>query len=266
MTFGPELIIAFLTLFVLELILGVDNVVFISILTNRLPKHQQQRARIIGLSLAMGLRIVLLFFASWIVGLTDPIFVIGSGIEPLEFSGRDLILLAGGLFLIYKATMEIHHKLEGEDEHQDSSKGSATFGAVIVQILLIDAVFSLDSVITAVGMTDSLPVMIAAVVVSIGLMMIIAGRIAEFVNKHPTVKMLALSFLILIGATLVGEGFGYHVDKAMIYGPIGFAIGVEVLNLVYKNRQAKRKGAERSPVQLHAGKRVGVVGAEDATT
>lgn len=265
MEFGPELIIAFLTLFVLELILGVDNVVFISILTNRLPKHQQQRARIIGLSLAMGLRIVLLFFASWIVGLTDTIVAIGDA-EALQFSGRDLILLAGGLFLIYKATTEIHHKMEGEDEHQDESKGSTTFGRVIIQIILIDAVFSLDSVITAVGMTDSLPVMIAAVVVSIGLMMVIAGRIAEFVNRHPTVKMLALSFLVLIGATLVGEGFGYHVDKALIYGPIAFAIAVEVLNLAYRNRQNKRKGAERAPVQLHAGKRVGIVGADDATT
>jgi predicted tellurium resistance membrane protein TerC len=265
MTFGPDLIIAFLTLFVLELILGVDNVVFISILTNRLPKNQQQRARIIGLSLAMILRIVLLFFATWIVGLTDTIFGIGD-VEALQFSGRDLILLAGGLFLIYKATMEIHHKMEGEDEHQDESKGSTTFGRVIVQILLIDAVFSLDSVITAVGMTDSLPVMIAAVVISIGLMMVVAGNIADFVNRHPTVKMLALSFLVLIGATLVGEGFGYHVEKALIYGPIAFAIAVEVLNLVYRNRQIKRTGTETAPVHLHAGKRVGVVGADDATT
>lgn len=263
MTFGPELIIAFLTLFVLELILGVDNVVFISILTNRLPKHQQQRARIIGLSLAMLLRIVLLFFASWIVGLTATVFAIGSA-EALQFSGRDLILLAGGLFLIYKATMEIHHKLEGEEEKNESGKGTTTFGRVIFQIILIDAVFSLDSVITAVGMTDNLVVMIAAVVVSIGLMMVIAGKIAEFVNRHPTVKMLALSFLVLIGATLVGEGFGVHVDKAMIYGPIGFAIAVEVLNLIYRGRQAKRKGAEQTAVHLHPDKRVGVTAVEDA--
>jgi len=265
MTLGPDLIIAFLTLFVLELILGVDNVVFISILTNRLPKNQQQRARVIGLSLAMILRIVLLFFATWIVGLTDTIFGIGD-IEALQFSGRDLILLAGGLFLIYKATMEIHHKMEGESEHQDESTGSTTFGRVIFQILLIDAVFSLDSVITAVGMTDSLPVMIAAVVVSIGLMMVVAGRIADFVNRHPTVKMLALSFLVLIGATLVGEAFGYHIEKALIYGPIAFAIAVEVLNLVYRSRQIKRNGTETEPVHLHAGKRVGVVGVDDATT
>lgn len=264
MTFGPEIILAFLTLFVLELILGVDNVVFISILTNRLPKDQQQRARIIGLSLAMILRIILLFFASWIVGLTATVVGIGDA-EALQFSGRDLILLAGGLFLIYKATTEIHHKLEGEDENKDETKGSTTFGRVIIQIILIDAVFSLDSVITAVGMTDNLVVMIAAVVLSIGLMMIIAGKIADFVNRHPTVKMLALSFLILIGATLVGEGFGVHVEKALIYGPIGFAIGVEVLNLIYRNRVAKRKGAERAPVHLHAGKRVGVVGKDDAT-
>lgn len=263
MTFGPDLVLAFLTLFVLELILGVDNVVFISILTNRLPKSQQQRARIIGLSLAMGLRIVLLFFASWIVGLTATVVAIGDA-EALQFSGRDLILLAGGLFLIYKATMEIHHKLEGEDEPKDAEKGSTTFGRVIIQILLVDAVFSLDSVITAVGMTDSLPVMIAAVVISIGLMMVIAGRIADFVNRHPTVKMLALSFLVLIGATLVGEGFGYHVEKALIYGPIAFAIAVEVLNLIYRSRQAKRKGAAVEPVHLHAGKRVGVTAPEPA--
>lgn len=257
MEFGPELIIAFLTLFVLELILGVDNVVFISILTNRLPKDQQQRARVIGLSLAMILRIILLFFATWIVGLTATIIGIGDT-EALQFSGRDLILLAGGLFLIYKATMEIHHKLEGEDEKQDESKGSTTFGRVIIQILLIDAVFSLDSVITAVGMTDNLVVMITAVVLSIGLMMVIAGKIADFVNRHPTVKMLALSFLVLIGATLVGEGFGVHVEKGMIYGPIGFAIGVEVLNLIYRNRKSKRAGTTRAPVHLNADKRVGV--------
>lgn len=264
MTLGPELIIAFLTLFVLELILGVDNVVFISILTNRLPKHQQRRARIIGLSLAMILRIILLFFATWIVGLTATVFAIGSA-EALQFSGRDLILLAGGLFLIYKATMEIHHKMEGEDEHQDPNKGSTTFGKVIVQIILIDAVFSLDSVITAVGMTDNLAVMIAAVVVSIGLMMVIAGRIADFVNRHPSVKMLALSFLVLIGATLVGEGFGVHVEKAMIYGPIGFAIGVEVLNLIYRSRRSKRSGTPSNPVNLHADKRVGVTAGEPST-
>jgi predicted tellurium resistance membrane protein TerC len=259
MPFGPELIIAFLTLFVLELVLGVDNVVFISILTNRLPKSQQRRARTIGLALAMLLRIVLLFFATWIVGLTAPIVSL-FGVEALTFSGRDLILLAGGLFLIYKATTEIHHKLEGEDEHQDENKGSTTFGRVIIQIILIDAVFSLDSVITAVGMTDNLVIMIAAVVLSIGLMMVVAGQIADFVNRHPTVKMLALSFLILIGATLVGEGFGYHVDKALIYGPIGFAIGVEVLNLIYRNRQSKRKGVERVPVHLNANKRLGLMG------
>ncbi|MFV0426010.1 MAG: TerC family protein [Beutenbergiaceae bacterium] len=256
MEFGP-LIIAFLTLFVLELILGVDNVVFISILTNRLPQEQRPKARTLGLALAMLLRIVLLFFASWIVGLTDPIIAIGSA-EALQLSGRDLILLAGGLFLIYKATMEIHHKLEGEEDHQQGNKGSTTFGRVILQIILIDAVFSLDSVITAVGMTDNLYVMIAAVVTSIGLMMVVAGQISDFVNRHPTVKMLALSFLLLIGATLVGEGFGLHIEKSMIYGPIGFAIGVEVLNLMYRSRQAKRKQATPQPVQLNPDRRVGV--------
>lgn len=257
----PEIWVAFLALFVLELILGVDNVVFISILTNRLPKSQQAKARIIGLSLAMLLRIVLLFFATWIVGLTDTLIGIGS-IEALQFSGRDLILLAGGLFLIYKATMEIHHKLEGKDGATKAGKGSATFGAVIVQILLIDLVFSLDSVITAVGMTREIVVMVAAVVLSMGLMMVVAGTIAEFVNRHPTVKMLALSFLILIGATLAAEGLGVHVSKGLIYGPIAFAIAVEVLNLIYRRRQERRSGDARQPVRLHAGKRIGVTAGE----
>ena len=197
---SPEIWAAFLTLFVLELVLGIDNVVFISILTNRLPESQRRRARIVGLSLAMIMRIVLLFFASWIVGLTDPWIRLGDA-EVLQFSGRDLILLAGGLFLIYKAVTEIHAKLEGEEDHGGSGQKSATFAAIIVQIILVDLVFSLDSVITAVGMVDELPVMIAAVVLSIGLMMFVAGRISDFVNKHPTVKILALSFLVLIGST-----------------------------------------------------------------
>jgi predicted tellurium resistance membrane protein TerC len=241
---SPDLWVAFLTLFALELVLGIDNIVFISILTNRLPASQQKRARLVGLSLALLMRIMLLFVASWIVGLTDPWFSIGDA-EVLHFSGRDLILIVGGLFLIYKAVTEIHAKLEGEDEHESTSAATATFGAVIVQIILIDAVFSLDSVITAVGMVDELAIMIAAVMLSIGLMMVLATRISDFVNAHPTVKMLALAFLVLIGATLVADGFDVHVDKPLIYGPIAFAIGVEALNLTYAKRQRARRAVRR---------------------
>ncbi len=246
---SPEIWAAFLTLFALELVLGIDNVVFISILTNRLPESQRKRARIIGLTLAMVMRIVLLFFASWIVGLTDPWVRLGDS-DAFQFSGRDLILLAGGLFLIYKAVTEIHAKLEGEEDHGGKGSKTATFGAIIVQIILIDLVFSLDSVITAVGMVDDIEVMIAAVVLSIGLMMFVAGRISDFVNRHPTVKILALSFLVLIGSTLVAEGFGVHVDKPLIYGPIAFAIAVEAINLAYKRRQ-KAHEARTEPVHLH---------------
>lgn len=252
---SPDLWIAFLTLFALELVLGIDNVVFISILTNRLPESQRQRARILGLSLALVLRIALLFAASWIIGLTDPLFSIGSS-AALAVSGRDLILIVGGLFLVYKAVTEIHEKLEGAEGtgggHGPAAGVTSTFAKIIVQIILIDAVFSLDSVITAVGMVDELSIMIAAVVLSIGLMMVLASRIGDFVDKHPTVKMLALSFLVLIGATLVAEGFDVHIEKAVIYGPIAFAIAVEALNLSYRSRQAKRRGIETEPVHLHS--------------
>jgi predicted tellurium resistance membrane protein TerC len=236
---SPDLWVAFLTLFALELVLGIDNVVFISILTNRLPAHQQQRARIVGLALALVMRILLLFVASWIIGLTATWFDLGIA-DWGEISGRDLILVIGGLFLIYKAVTEIHAKLEGEDEANAEAGVTSTFTKVVVQILLIDAVFSLDSVITAVGMVDELYIMIAAVMLSIGLMMVLAGRISEFVNAHPTVKMLALTFLVLIGSTLVAEGFDVHVDKPLIYGPIAFAITVEALNLTYRKRQQQR--------------------------
>lgn len=232
---SPDLWVAFLTLFALELVLGIDNVVFISILTDRLPKAQQQRSRIIGLSLALLLRIVLLAVASWIIGLTAPLFSIGSA-DALQFSGRDLILLAGGLFLVYQAVTEIHDKIEGVGETHAETDVTSTVGKGTMQILLIDAAFSLDSVITAVGMVDQLSIMIAAVVLSIGLMMVLAGRISDFVNAHPTVKMLALSFLILIGSTLMAEGFDVHLSKAAIYGPIAFATAVEVLNLLYRRR------------------------------
>jgi predicted tellurium resistance membrane protein TerC len=248
---SPDLWIAFLTLFALELVLGIDNVVFISILTNRLPEAQRPRARIVGLGLALVLRILLLFVASWIIGLTSTWFSIGDA-EWLRLSGRDLILIVGGLFLIYKAVTEIHAKLEGEEEHAEAGGPQSTFARVLVQIILIDAVFSLDSVITAVGMVDELYIMILAVMLSIGLMMVLATRISDFVNAHPTVKMLALCFLVLIGSTLVADGFDVHVDKPLIYGPIAFAIAVEALNLTSRKRQQRRKGRTAEPVHLHS--------------
>lgn len=245
-SFSPDLIVAFLTLFVLEIVLGVDNVIFISILASKLPVNQQAKARNLGLSLAMLIRIGLLFVASWIISLTNDLFALfGMG-----FAGRDLILIVGGFFLIYKAVREIHEKLEGA-EFEGSSDGKAvSFGAVIVQILLLDIVFSFDSVITAVGMVDNLVVIIAAVVLSFGVMLFSSKFIFTFVNRHPTVKMLALAFLVLIGVTLVADGFEVKIDKALIYVPIAFAIIVEVLNLTYKGRQEKRKGLAVDPIKL----------------
>jgi predicted tellurium resistance membrane protein TerC len=244
--FSPELLIAFATLLVLEIILGIDNVIFISILASKLPPEQQNRARVVGLSLAMIMRILLLLAASWIISLTNDLFVLAG----MGFSGRDLILILGGLFLVYKAVVEIHEKLEGAEGHQKVTGKSVTFAGIIVQILLIDIVFSLDSVITAVGMVDELWIMIAAVVIAITLMLFTAKAISDFVNRHPTVKMLALAFLVLIGTTLIAEGFDVHIDKALIYGPIAFAIIVEVLNLVYRGRQAKRRNETIEPVEL----------------
>jgi predicted tellurium resistance membrane protein TerC len=244
----PDLIVAFFTLFVLELVLGVDNVIFISILAGKLPPEQQAKARNLGLALAMLVRVALLFAASWIIGLTDDLFtVFGKG-----FSGRDLILIIGGVFLVYKAVKEIHAKLEGVDGHGGGGKGTLTFGAAIVQILLLDIVFSFDSIITAVGMVDNLVVIIAAVVLSFGVMLFSAKYIFAFVNRHPTVKMLALAFLVMIGAFLIADGFDFHVDKALVYGPIAFAIIVEALNLSYKKRQAAREGLNPDPVHLHS--------------
>ncbi|TBN58237.1 TerC family protein [Glaciihabitans arcticus] len=243
---SPDLIVAFLTLFVLEIVLGVDNVIFISILASKLPLEQQAKARNLGLSLAMIIRIGLLFFASWIISLTNDLFALfGMG-----FSGRDLILIAGGLFLVYKAVHEIHEKLEGAETHGKEGGKAVTFGAIIAQILLLDIVFSFDSVITAVGMVDSLLVIIIAVVLSFGVMLFSSKYIFGFVNKHPTVKMLALAFLVLIGVTLIADGFEVHIDKALIYVPIAFAIIVEALNLTYKARQEKRKGTHVEPVKL----------------
>jgi predicted tellurium resistance membrane protein TerC len=235
----PNIWMSLLTLTVLEIILGIDNVVFVSILSGKLPAHQQKNARRLGLGLAMLMRIGLLFSISWLVGLTATWFeVIGQ-----EISGRDVILISGGLFLLAKSTFEIHEKLEGH--HGPSSTRPATsFVSVIVQILLLDAVFSLDSVITAVGMADELAVMVAAVVIAVSVMIITAEPISAFVNEHPTVKILALSFLLLIGMSLVAEGLDQHIPKGYIYSAIAFSILVEMLNLRLRSR------IER-PVELH---------------
>ena len=220
--------IALLTLTVLEIVLGIDNIVFISILVGKLPREQQDRARIIGLSLAMFMRIALLFTISWIIGLTQPWFnILGQ-----DISGRDLILIGGGLFLLGKATFEIHERLEGDDHPPGTvASGTASFASVIAQILALDLVFSLDSVITAVGMAEDLWVMVTAVVIAVGVMLISSGYIADFVNQHPTVKMLALSFLLLIGTSLVAEGLEFHIPKGYIYFAMGFSVFVEILNL-----------------------------------
>ena len=225
-TSSPEAWIALLTLLALEIVLGIDNIVFISILAAKLPQSQQQRAVYTGLLLAMVTRVALLFSVSWLVGLTAPLF----SVFGLELSGRDLILLAGGLFLIYKAVGEIHDKLEGEEGHE-SSKVAASFAAVIGQILILDVVFSLDSVITAVGMANDIAIMVIAVIVAILIMLAAANPIVRFVEQHPTVKMLALSFLILIGVSLVAEGFHQHIPKGYIYFSMAFAVMVEFLNI-----------------------------------
>lgn len=222
----PQIWIAFATLTALELVLGIDNVVFISILAGKLPTDQQKKARTVGLALAMLMRIALLFSLSWIIRLTMPLFVVLGN----EISGRDLVLIAGGLFLLGKSTHEIHQKLEG-DEGETSARVAPSFVSVIVQILLLDVVFSLDSVITAVGMVDEIGIMIAAVVVAVVFMMAFAGPISNFVDRRPTVKMLALSFLLLIGMTLVAEGFDQHISKGYIYFAMAFSVFVELLNL-----------------------------------
>ncbi len=230
---GPvELAIAFLTLCALEIVLGIDNIIFISILAGKLPKDQQARARFVGLSLAMVMRVLLLLSISWIVGLTAPLFTLPHlSPEIAEISGRDLILIVGGLFLVWKSTNEIHGKLEGEEHHDDAKSATAAFSAIIVQIGLLDIVFSLDSVITAVGMVNNIPIMIAAVVIAVIFMMFFAGPISGFVERHPTLKMLALSFLLLIGVTLIADGFGQHISKGYIYFAMGFSVFVEVLNI-----------------------------------
>ncbi|MCC2655003.1 MAG: rane protein [Panacagrimonas sp.] len=236
---SPDAWIAFLTLTMLELILGIDNIVFITILVDKLPAHQRDTARRLGLGAAMFMRIGLLFVLSWIIGLKEPWFsILGHGI-----SGRDLVLILGGLFLLWKATMEIHELLEGQEGHA-SAKVAPTFAAVIVQIMLIDIVFSLDSIITAVGMVDHIEVMIAAVVASVTLMMLFAGPIGRFISARPTIKMLALSFLFLIGAVLIAGGFDHDVPKGYIYFAMAFSIVVEMLNIKLRKRAA-------DPVHLH---------------
>jgi predicted tellurium resistance membrane protein TerC len=235
----PQMWAALLTLTALEIVLGVDNVVFISILAGKLPRAQQQRARTVGLGLAMLMRIALLFSISWIIGLTTPLFTV----LRQEISGRDLILIVGGLFLLGKSTHEIHAKLEGDEGHASASV-KASFTSVIVQILLLDVVFSLDSVITAVGMADNLAIMITAVVVAVAFMMVFAGPISGFVERHPTVKMLALSFLLLIGVTLIADGLDRHIPKGYIYFSMAFSVFVEMLNL-------KLRRPHTTPVKLH---------------
>jgi predicted tellurium resistance membrane protein TerC len=229
----PQAWIGFATLTLLEIVLGIDNVVFISILVGKLPASQQDRARRIGLGLAMVTRILLLLSLSWIIRLTAPLFsVLGS-----EISGRDLVLIIGGLFLLGKSTHEIHGSLEGE-EGEKSKRVAPSFTSVLIQILLLDVVFSLDSVITAIGMVDEVSVMIAAVIVAVIFMMLFSGAISRFVHEHPTVKMLALSFLMLIGVTLIGEGFDQHISKGYIYFAMGFSVAVEMLNLRMRKKRA----------------------------
>ena len=233
----PQIWMALVTLSALEIVLGIDNIIFISIQASKLPPQQQEKARLVGLGLAMFIRIALLFSLTWLMGLTSPLFtVLGS-----EISGRDLILISGGLFLLWKSTMEIHEKLEGEVEIATTRVGT-TFGTVIVQILLLDIVFSLDSIITALGMASQLAIMIAAVVIAVGFMMLFSGKISAFVEKHPTIKMLALSFLLLIGVALIGDGFDMHIPKGYIYFAMAFSVMVEMLNLRLRRS---------TPVTLH---------------
>ena len=243
----PGTWIAFLTLVALELVLGVDNVIFISILAGKLPQDQQQRARTTGILLAVITRILLLFSLSWIIGLTEPLF----NVFQFEISGRDLVLLAGGLFLLWKSVHEIHQKLEGEEGH-GTARIAAAFWSVIIQILLLDIVFSLDSVITAVGMVDHIEIMVAAVIIAAVVMVFTARPLGNFVERHPTVKMLALSFLLLIGFTLIVEGLHQHIPKGYIYFAMGFSVFVEMLNL------RLRGGAK--PVSLHEPYREAVAG------
>ena len=250
----PEAWAALATLIVMEVVLGIDNLIFLSILTNKLPEAQRPMARYIGLGLALFMRLGLLFTITIIIGLTQPVFtILGNG-----FSWRDLILIGGGLFLVYKATREIHESVDPHDS-EGSAVGAAAagFASVIVQIIVIDLVFSLDSIITAVGMTEHLPIMVISVVFAIVVMVIAAGPLANFIKKNPTIVMLALSFLLMIGMVLIADGFGYHVPKGYIYAAMAFSIVVEMLNMFARNRRAGRETAPRSaPITRRAQEQV----------
>ena len=231
---SPEAWVALAALTAVEIVLGIDNIIFLSILVAKLPVAQQAKARQIGLGLAMGMRILLLLSLTWLLGFTQPLFALLGQ----DISGRDLILVAGGLFLLAKATLEIHGSLEGE-EGSSSGRAVASFAAVIVQVVLLDIVFSIDSVLTAVGMANDIPVMILAVVISVGIMLVAAGAIHAFIERHPTVKMLALAFLVLVGVALIGEGFDFHIPKGYIYFAMAFSVSVELLNLKIRRRSAR---------------------------
>jgi predicted tellurium resistance membrane protein TerC len=239
----PQAWIALVTLTALEIVLGVDNIIFISILVGRLPEAQRQRARVLGLGFAMFTRIALLLSLAWVMTLTEPLITIGK-----DISGRDLILVGGGLFLLWKSVHEIHNSLEGEADEHTAAAVRASFATVIVQIAILDIIFSLDSVITAVGMVDEVPIMVLAIVIAVGVMMFAAKPIGEFVDRHPTVKMLALSFLILVGMALVAEGWGYPIPKGYIYFAMAFSVVVEMLNIrVRARRQDAVKLRKQAP-------------------
>ncbi|HWK37259.1 TerC family protein [Sphingomonas sp.] len=254
---------ALITLVVMEVVLGIDNLIFISILSNKLPEHQRQRARRLGIALALVLRLALLSAIAWIAGLVTPVFDLGLTGAPgphgepsfeTAFSWRDLILIAGGLFLVWKATTEIHHNVGQHESGGESGEGGGapgkvalSFGSAIVQILLLDMVFSIDSILTAVGMTDHLPIMVTAVIIAVGVMLFAADPLANFINRNPTVVMLALGFLLMIGAVLIADGFGVHVPKGYIYTAMAFSAGVEVLNIVAR----KRRGSGPSSADPH---------------
>ena len=241
--FSPEAWIALATLTALEVVLGIDNIIFITILVGRLPEQQRQKARVFGLALAMVTRILLLLSLTWVMGLTKPLVTMAG----LEISGRDIILLGGGLFLIVKSTLEIHHSLEGVDDVARTTGGTSRFAATLVQIAMIDIIFSLDSVITAVGLVRDVPVMILAIVIAVGVMMFSAKAIGEFVDRHPTLKMLALSFLILVGVALLGEGFKMHIPRGYIYFAMAFSVCVEMLNI---------RVHRRAPEPVHLRKKI----------
>lgn len=241
--YDPNVWAAFVTLTIMEIVLGIDNIIFISVLVSRLPKEQADRARRLGLALALIFRILLLLVISWVISLTQPVFDI-AGFAP---SWKDIILIAGGAFLIYKATHEMHAEIEEPHEADLKKQAGMAFAAIIGQIIVIDMVFSIDSIVTAVGMADHVEVMIAAVIVAVGIMFIASGPVADFVAKHPTTKMLALAFLLLIGVSLVGDGLGFHIPKGYIYAAMGFSVLVEAINIIAKERRNKRIGGAGLP-------------------